>query len=213
MSNKKPVLTVVIRDNHAFSAEEFCTAVATSVVWFVDEVNAGYNQSKHEVALRNWELTGRRIQVRLASEDQWWSFLLADGMSDRIGDMYFHVFPPMPANLLPDFIRYCPNDTFNPRDEFDLEPRETDIRLPLYSIVLEENPKVNLVDYATSAANLALTHLDLSMKKEEEYTQWSRNNFALNVGIVNQFDPIIEPDLMIEDKGIRKVNAMGLWVQ
>lgn len=212
MSNKKPVLTIVIRDNHAFSAEEFCTAVATAAVWFVDEVNAGYSQSKHEVALRNWELTGRRIHVRLASEDQWWSFLLAEGMSDRIGDMYFHVFPPMPANLLPDFIRYCPDDSFSPKDEFDLDPRETDIRLPLYSIVLEKTSKVNLLDYATSATNVALMHLQDTMKKDESYLQWSKNNFALNVGIVEELDPLTEPDLLIEHKGPRKINAMGIWV-
>jgi hypothetical protein len=213
MSNKKPVLTIIIRDHKDFSAEEFCTAVATAVVWFVDEVNAGYSHSKHEVALRNWELTGRRLSIRLATDDQWWSFLMADGMTDRIGDMYFHVFPPTPKTLLPDFVRYCPEREFKPSDEFDIEPRETDIKLPLFSIILKRNHKVGLTDYALKAADVALAYLDTAMKRETAYQEWSKNNFALNVGIVDELSPIEPPELILEERGAKSVDAMGLWVQ
>lgn len=213
MSNKKPVLTVVIRDHREFSAEEFCTAVATAVLWFVDEVNTGYSHAKHEVALRNWELTGRRISIRLASEEQWWYFLMADGMTDRVGDIYFHVCPPMPTHELPDFIRYCPDDDFKPSDEFEIEPRQTDIRLPLFSIVLKENKKVGLTDYAKKAADTALVYLHEIMASKEGYDDWSKSNFALNVGIAPDLNPVSEPDLMMLERSPRKVSAMGLWVE
>lgn len=213
MSNKKPVLTVVVRDHKDFSAEEFCTAIATAVVWFVDEVNSGYTQSKHEVALRNWELTGRNISIRLASDEQWWSFLMADGMTDRVGDIYFHVYPPTSKTTLPDFVRYCPEREFKPCDEFEVEPRETDIRLPLFSIILKRHNKMVLTDYALRATDVALTYLDTAYKKGDAYTEWSKNNFALNVGIVDEFSPLTEPEIIIEDRQPKSIDAMGLWVK
>lgn len=213
MSNKKPVLTIVVREHANYSAEEFCTAVATAVVWFVDEVNAGYSHAKHEVALRNWELTGRRISIRLASEDQWWSFLMAEGMTDRIGDLYFHVFPPTSKTLLPEFIRYCPEREFHPSDEFEIAPRETDIKLPLFSIILQKHPKAGLTDYALKASDVALTYLQHAMKKDETYSEWARNNFAINVGIVDDFAPLSKPELVMEGAGIKPIPAMGLWVK
>lgn len=213
MSNKKPVLTVVVRDHKDFSAEEFCTAIATAVVWFVDEVNSGYTQSKHEVALRNWELTGRNISIRLASDEQWWSFLMAEGMTDRIGDIYFHVFPPTPKTMLPDFVRYCPEREFRPCDEFEIEPRETDIKLPLFSIILKRKNKMVLTDYALRSAHTALAYLDTAYKKGDAYKEWSKNNFALNVGIVDEFSPLTDPEIVLEGRTPKSIDAMGLWVK
>lgn len=213
MSNKKPVLTVIVRTHANYSAEEFCAAVATAVVWFVDEVNAGYAHSKHEVALRNWELTGRRISIRLADEEQWWSFLLAEGMTDRIGDLYFHIFPPTTKALLPDFIRYCPEREFKPSDEFEIAPRETDIQLPVLSVILKKNKKAGLTDYALRAAEVSLTYLYHSMKKDSSYESWSKNNFAINVGIVDEPAPVSPPEILLESNSPRSIEAMGLWIQ
>lgn len=213
MSTKKPVLTIIIKENKDFSAEEFCTAVATAVVWFVDEVDSGYSQSKHEVAVRNWELSGRRISIRLATDEQWWSFLMAEGMTDRMGDIYFHVYPPTQKALLPEFVRYCPEREFKPCDEFEVEPRETDIRLPLFSIILKRKPKMFLTDYALRAAEIALVYLDTAKKKGENYTEWSKSNFALNVGIVDELSPIVPPEIFLEGNARKSTDAMGLWVK
>lgn len=212
MSNKKPVMTVVIKEGGKFSLNEFCSIVANAVVWFVDEVESGYSQAKHEVALRNWELTGQKICVRSASEEQWWSFLMADGMTERIDDVQFHVMPPMPTLELPEFVRYCPEDNISFVDDMDTAPKETGIRLPLLSVVMEKQKKVTPLEYANRAVSVAKINLEMSKAIKYGYDEWARNNFAVSVGIVDALDYILPAKIMIGHQGTSKTDAIGLWV-
>lgn len=212
MSNKKPVMTVVIKEGNDFSLNGFCSLVANAVIWFVDEVESGYSQAKHEVALRNWELTGQKICVRTADEEQWWDFVMADGMTGRIDDVQFHVLPPMPSLDLPEFVRYCPDDNIHFVDDMDLEPKETAIRLPLLSVVLEKQKKVSPLEYANRAVSIAKINLDISKAVKSDYDEWARNNFAINVGIVNSLDIISPARIILGHQGQSKTDAIGLWI-
>lgn len=212
MSNKKPVMTVVIKEGHKLSLNEFCSIVANAVIWFVDEVESGYTQAKHEVALKNWELTGQKICIRSASEDQWWNFLMADGMTERIDDIQFHVIPPMPALELPEFVRYCPEYTGDFVDDLDTIPKETGIRLPLLSVVMEKQKKVPALEYAHRAVSVAKINLEMSKAVKFGYDEWARNNFAINVGIVDSLDYISPAKIMIGHTGGSRTDAIGLWV-
>lgn len=210
MVNKKPVMTIIIRDDEVLSLNDFCTVITTAIIKFIDEVDYGFPQAKHEIALRNWDFTGQRINVRQATDEQWWNFLLEDGYSGSIDHIRYHVIPPTDPNLLSENVRYCQDASFNIVEEFKVQPREREIAFPLLSILIEKKEKFRISEYLEQAKDVAITNMLLT-KNNMEYEKWARNDFALSVSIVDNMHYLIPPSVTLE-KRRGHINALGLWI-
>lgn len=211
MTNNKPVLTIMVRNQDKVSLEDLCTVAATAMIWFIDEVENKYRHSKYETELKQWFNTGCHVTVRSANEEQWWQFLTMDGMTEKVCNSYVHVLPPKPPCEMNELVLSCSDKEFNLVDDMDIEPKEDETVFPLLSIILQRKDGLTTQDYLRRACKVALENHYLIFE-EPDAEPWSNSNFAINVGIVDLMEYFTPPRIALESKRAQGVDMLGLWI-